>query len=321
VQSLADANDPVVRATATLSLARLGAPGAKRSAAEAMISSDPELMEAGTRAACVLASEHYRSPKRPWPVPEGRVDARALLRELLPDPCSPTLEAEALELLATEIAEAVTRTAQGSAREARSLGALLQDSAGQPAFLPLTRHLASTEPSRAGRARQAAERIGQGVVDGFLQLLGHPSSELRQSALRFLGSRPEPAARQAVLAALGDSDIAVQRTALTALSARPDAAGAVAVARLLDGGNHWSLRRQAAQALQQMARAAAGEQAIESLTHTALADPYALVRDAAARALFAIDPKAAAPVLERLRKADPESRVQATAQELLGHEP
>jgi cellulose synthase operon protein C len=321
VQSLADANDPVVRATATLSLARLGAPAAKRSAAEAMISTDPELVEAGTRAACVLASERYRAPERPWRVPEGRVDARALLRDLLPDPCSAALEAEALELLATEIAEAVTRSAQGSAREARSLGGLLQDSNGQPAFLPLTRHLASAEPSRAERARQAAERIGHGVVDGFLQLLGHPSSELRQSALRFLGSRPEAAARQAVLTALADSDIAVQRTALSALSSRPDRAGAIAVVHLLDGGNHWSLRRQAAQALQQMGKVAAGEQVLESLAQTALEDPYALVRDAAARALFAIQPAAAAKVLQRLRQTDPESQVRATAQELLEHEP
>jgi tetratricopeptide (TPR) repeat protein/HEAT repeat protein len=318
VQGLVDATDPVVRATATLSLARLGAPGAKRSAAEALISSDPELAEAGTRAACVLASDRYRPAPRAWPIPEGRVDARALLRELLPDPCSPDLEAEALELLAPEIAEAVTRTAQGSARDARSLSALLLDADGQPAFLPLTRQLAKAERKRAEGARQAAERIGQGVVGGFLQLLGHPSPELRQSALRFLGSRPEAPARQAVLTALGDSDIAVQRTALNALSARPDAAGALAVANLLDAGNHWSLRRQAAQALEQMGHAAAGEAVVAALGHSALEDRYALVRDAAARALFAIEPAAAGRVLDRLRQSDPESRVRATAQELLG---
>jgi hypothetical protein len=286
-----------------------------------LISSDPELMEAGARAACVLASDRYRPAARAWPVPEGRVDARALLRELLPDPCSPDLEAEALELLATEIAEAVTRTAQGSLREARSLSTLLLDADGQPAFLPLTRHLANAEQKRAERARQAAERIGKGVVGGFLQLYGHPSSELRQSALRFLGSRSEAPARQAVLAALGDSDIGVQRTALNALSARPDAAGALAVAGLLDDVNHWSLRRQAAQALEQMGHAAAGEAVVAALAHSALEDRYALVRDAAARALFAIEPPAATRVLERLSQADPESRVRAMAQELLKRKP
>jgi HEAT repeat protein len=109
----------------------------------------------------------------------------------------------------------------------------------------------------------------------------------------------------------------VQRTALNALSARPDAAGARAVANLLDAGNHWSLRRQAAQALEQMGKAAASESVVETLSNAALADSYALVRDAAARALAAIDSKAAARVLERLRQGDPESRVRATARQLL----
>ena len=144
---------------------------------------------------------------------------------------------------------------------------------------------------------------------------------LRQSARRFLGSRPEPAARQAVLAALADSDVAVQRTALAALSAHPDGAGALAVANLLEGTHHWSLRRQAAQALEQMGQAAASEQVVELLQRAALEDRYALVRDAAARALYAVRPPAAAQVLERLRQGDPESKVRATAQELRDRKP
>jgi len=40
--------------------------------------------------------------------------------------------------------------------------------------------------------------------------------------------------------------------------------------------------------------------------------------DAAARALFSISPRAAQPVLERLRDSDPEAQVQASARELLG---
>jgi HEAT repeat protein len=42
-----------------------------------------------------------------------------------------------------------------------------------------------------------------------------------------------------------------------------------------------------------------------------------VVRAAGARALAAIDSKAAARVLERLRQGDPESRVRATARQLL----
>ncbi|MEY4547260.1 MAG: hypothetical protein RL685_3455 [Pseudomonadota bacterium] len=321
MQGLAEASDTVVRAAATSSLARLGAPGAKRSVAEALISPDPELVAAGTRAACLLVSDVGRPVARPWPVPEGRVDARALLRELLPDPCTPDREADALELLSAELTEAVTRAAKGSSREARSLANLLLDGAGNPGFSPLTRRLEGADRTHAERAHLAAERIARGVLDGFQQLLGNPNPELRQSALRFLGSRPEPQARQALLAGLQDSDVAVQRTALAALSTRPDAAGAQAVAQLLDPGKHWSLRRQAAQALEQMGKEAKGEAVVGSLRQSAVADPYALVRDAAARALFAVDPGAGREVLERLRKGDAESRVRDTARELLERKP
>jgi HEAT repeat protein len=60
---------------------------------------------------------------------------------------------------------------------------------------------------------------------------------------------------------------------------------------------------------------------VELLQHAALEDRYALVRDAAARALYAVQPPAAARVLERLRQGDPESKVRATAQELLDRKP
>jgi HEAT repeat protein len=70
-----------------------------------------------------------------------------------------------------------------------------------------------------------------------------------------------------------------------------------------------------------MGNAAASEQVVTLLQHTALDDRYALVRDAAARALHAVQPAAAVQVLERLRQGDPESKVRATAQELLDRKP
>ncbi len=320
MQGLAEASDPVVRAAAISSLARLDAASARGPVAEALISPDPELVASGTRAACLLVSGS-RSPARAWPVPEGRVDARALLRDLQPSTCTPDREADALELLSTELTEVVARAARGSPREARSLTSLLLDDAGKPAFAPLTRRLAQAEQARAERARQAAERIAGGVVEAFQQLLGNPNPELRQSALRFLGSRLEPPARQALLGGLQDSDVAVQRTALAALSARPDENGAQAVVQLLAPGKHWSLRRQAAQALEQMGKAASAQGVVAALTRAAQADPYALVRDAAARALFAIDPGASREVLERLRRSDAEERVRETARQLLERKP
>ena len=110
-------------------------------------------------------------------------------------------------------------------------------------------------------------------------------------------------------------------TALAALSARPDENGAQAVVQLLAPGKHWSLRRQAAQALEQMGKAASAQGVVAALTRAAQADPYALVRDAAARALFAIDPGASREVLERLRRSDAEERVRETARQLLERKP
>ena len=317
-QELCEASDPVVRATATLSLARLAAPGARRAIAEALVSPDPELVAAGTRSACMLSSERVPAIARAWSVPEGRVDARALLRQLLPDPCSPDARADAALLLAPEISEAASRAVRGSALQVRSVTAALLDANGQAAFLPLTAELGAVEGARAERAREAVERIARGVLPAFLQLLVHPNPELRQSALGFLGSRPEPEARQGLLAALEDSDATVQRSALGALSLRPDAAAALAVARLLAESSRWPLRRQAAQALEQLGAVAAAPEVLQTLTKAALEDRYALVRDAAARALFSVSPRAAVPVLQRLQASDPEAQVQASARELLG---
>jgi HEAT repeat protein len=121
-----------------------------------------------------------------------------------------------------------------------------------------------------------------------------------------------------LLTALEDTDASVQRSALGALSLRPDATAALAVAELLAGSSRWPLRRQAAQALEQLGSVAAAPRVLETLTKAALEDRYALVRDAAARALFSIAPRTALPVLERLRDGDPEAQVQASARELLG---
>jgi HEAT repeat protein len=124
-----------------------------------------------------------------------------------------------------------------------------------------------------------------------------------------------------VLRALADPDVGVQRAALGALAAHPDPAAAQAMAELLGSSDNWSLRRQAALALEQMGEAGRSEDVLASLEQRVTGDRYALVRDAAARALFAIDPQRAASVLERVKQADPEAQVKATARELLDRLP
>lgn len=319
--ALADATDLVVRATATVSLARLDAAGARPAIAAALVNPDAELVSAGVQAACVLSVERPSVAPRPLPTPEGRVDARAILQQLLPNACSPDAEARALTLLAPDIAEAAARAALSSPAQARSMAATLLGADGKAAFLPLTLHLEAAEPALRAKAKDSIELIARAVVDPFLRLAEHPATEMRQSAVRWLASRSEPAAKKAVLRALADADVSVQRAALAALAAHPDPAAAQAMAELLGSSDNWSLRRQAALALEQMGEAGRSEDVLASLEQRAMTDRYALVRDAASRALFAIDPQRAASVLERVQQADPEARVKATARELLDRLP
>jgi tetratricopeptide (TPR) repeat protein/HEAT repeat protein len=322
ILALIDVSDVVVRAAATASLARLSAPGARAAIAAALVSPDAELVAAGVQAACVIgAGSSSRAAPGGLPMPDGRVDARAILQELLPNECSPNAEASALALLAPELAEAASRAAQASPAQARSLASALLGKQGQTDFLPLGAHLDAADPPRAARAREGIERIAQAVIEPFLRLAEHPGADVRQAALRWLASRPEGTARAAVVKALHDPDATVQRTGLNALSERPDQAGAEAVASLLAESESWSVRRQAAQVLEQMGETGALGVVRQSLTKAALDDAYSLVRDAAARALYAIDPSAALPVLERLAQADPEAEVQATARRLLDTRP
>jgi HEAT repeat protein len=262
----------------------------------------------------VLATERVSEAPRQLPTPEGRVDPRVILQELLPAACSVSAEVDALNLLAPVIADAAARAAQSSEAHARSMATALLDASGRAAFLPLTQHL---DAATAPKVEASVERIARAVVEPFLRLAEHPAAEVRQSAVRWLASRPEPAARKVVLGAVGDADAGVQRTALSALSTKPDPAAAQAVASLLGSSDSWSLRRQAAQTLERMGEAGRNEDVLASLEAAALQDRYALVRDAAARALFAIDPRRAVAVLERLRDRDPEIQVKATARTLL----
>ena len=120
-----------------------------------------------------------------------------------------------------------------------------------------------------------------------------------------------------MLRAVNDADVNVQRSALSTLETRPDPLAARAVSGLLTRSKSWSLRRQAAQTLGRMGTAARGDEVLAALEAAALKDAYALVRDAAVRASFAVDAQGARSVLERVARADPEPDVQATARALL----
>jgi HEAT repeat protein len=85
---------------------------------------------------------------------------------------------------------------------------------------------------------------------------------------------------------------------------------------LLGTEKDWALRVAAAEVLAGAGQSAPPE-VLEALSRAALEDEYALVREAALRALHACNPGAARKVLERLRETDPEPRVRDAAWQLL----
>jgi tetratricopeptide (TPR) repeat protein len=313
ITPLTQSSDLVVRATATLSLARLRAPSAARAIADALVSRDPELVEAAVRAAALLASGRDERPRLTLPVPEGRVDVRQMLAELAPRGYAPEDEARALVQLAPELADAALRAVQSSPTQARAIADLLLTPEGEPTFLPLAAQLAALNEPLRSQARAAIERINRGLVEPFLRLVEHPSADVRGGVIKWLSSRPEPEAQSAVLAALNDADPDVQRNAMNALAKNPSPAASLAIADVLTRSPAWPIRLEAAKALGVMGSAAADQRATLALAAAAEHDEVPLVRESALRALAAVAPEEARPVLQRLKAADPEVWVKESA--------
>jgi HEAT repeat protein len=121
-----------------------------------------------------------------------------------------------------------------------------------------------------------------------------------------------------VVVALSDPDTGVQRAALSALAESRGKSAVGAIARLLESEEQWPIRVRAAEALGSLAAGSRDADAVEALTAAALKDDYALVREAAVRALSRVDPAAARPILRRVRERDREPRVRDAAGARLG---
>ena len=106
--------------------------------------------------------------------------------------------------------------------------------------------------------------------------------------------------KSAVLSALGPDQYRLSRS----------------VAARLTQETEWPLRATAAEALGRMAKNKLDPVAAEALTRVALTDPYALVREAAARALFAVGGSASLATLRQLKERDPEPRLRGLAERL-----
>ncbi|HVR19525.1 MAG TPA: HEAT repeat domain-containing protein, partial [Polyangiaceae bacterium] len=310
---LARSPDPTLRASALTTLGCLKIPEAASAIADALVSPDAQLRSAAGTAAVAWSTGECRTPADALPPPEVRVDVKETLDAMRPGPYTTKERVDALERFAPELARASALAARSSPERARAV----VDALGLGAVTaPVPALVGDAKGEELERARRAIAGVASGMVPVFVALAHHPYAEVRVAAVDFLGSRSDPAAREAVAHAIDDREPLVRRSALAAVS-KGNAAGAAAAARLLAAEEDWALRVLSAEAL---GRAGAPEMddVVAALARAARSDGYALVREAAARALHAVSPARARDVLQGLAKTDAERRVRDVACELLG---
>ncbi|WP_437488250.1 tetratricopeptide repeat protein [Sorangium sp. So ce1014] len=347
--SLADSSEPELRRAALITLARLGgggaskgggpgeadvsaSPGAAQAIAAGAFSSDEGLRAAAVSAAVALTRREYPRAREPLPVPDGALTVKDVLAGLDPDPPGPEDRAAALVALGPALQKAAVAAVATSPERALVVAdAILSRGAGVPGergaagggaalgLAPFTEARAELAPELKRQVEAAVEAVAAAVVSGFVALVRHPAIEVRTRAVELLATRPEPEAQAAVVDALGDPEESVRRAALAALGAVRHGPTIAAVSELLRTSPSWPLRVRAAEALGRLGAPAGGRsgQVAGTLGAAARSDAYALVREAAARALASADRAAAAPVLKQLAARDPEPRVRQAAAELM----
>jgi cellulose synthase operon protein C len=307
--------DPSVRSQAILALARLKLEPAAGAIAEALTEPAPELARAAARAAVVLVTG--APPDEVFPVPEGTLDVRQVIDAIRPAPHDPTQEIAALAKLSPALSRSAAAAAESSPARARALSEALSHGAG---LMLGSFETASRKPKaeESAAAQRLLADVGGSVVGPLSRLAQHPDPDLRLVPVPFLVGRSEPAAERALAALIRDPEPAVRRAVLSALGPEQRQL-AKAVAQRLAQEQEWPLRATAAEALGRVARLTGGEPdpaVTEALSRAALSDPYALVREAAARALAAAAGASALPALRQLKERDPEPRLRGLAERL-----
>jgi cellulose synthase operon protein C len=306
--------DASVRSQAILALARLKLEPASSAIAEALTEPTAELGRAAARAAVSMVSGGPAVPDEVFPVPDGTLDVRQVIDAIHPAPHDPTLEIAALAKLSPALSRAAAAAAESSPARARALSEALSRGAGLALGSFETAARKPKPEEQAAAARLLAD-VGASVVAPLARLTSHPDPDLRLVPLPFLVGRSEEAARRALEALTRDAEPSVRRAALSALGPEQKEL-ARGVAARLNKEAEWPLRATAAEALGRMAKGSADPVVAEALTRATLSDPYALVREGAARALAAVVGAAAVPTLRQLKERDPEPRLRSLAERL-----
>jgi hypothetical protein len=247
--------------------------------------------------------------------PTGALDVDALLDRLAPHDPSDAARAAALVTFADPIQRAALAALRASGARATAVVDAL--GTGQGELLPFVR------AGENGPATATARAIAAALEPNVVPLARNPDPAIRTKALVLVARAADDAASDAIVAALEDSNEAVQRVAIAAVGA-PRQGGRVvpgderavaALGRILATHDSWSLRILAAQALGRVGTGGA-KGAAPHLAEAAVKDSYALVRQAALEALASFDPVGAKGVAQRLAAGDPEPRVREAASAL-----
>ncbi|MFT3769393.1 MAG: HEAT repeat domain-containing protein [Minicystis sp.] len=317
--------DVLLRQASLLALARLGGrddasktTGPAEAIAAGVFSPDDSLRSAAALAGAALATHTYKRSREALPVPDGPLTLRDVLLGLAPDGFGPNERGAALVALGPALRKAAMAAVSTSPERARVVADALLATEGKLALAPFFTG-EPVEPKLAAQVDETVESIAAAVVPGFAALERHPSVEVRTRAVELLARRSEPEAQAAVIDALGDPEESVRRAALAAIGPVKSEKIVAAVGKLVKEAPSWPLRVRAAEALGRLGagKGAASATIVETLSDAACNDSYALVREAAARALVASDKVAARTVLEQIQSKDAEPRVRETAGELL----
>jgi hypothetical protein len=266
------------------------------------------LQRAGSTALIILANKGEAKRREVLPVPEANVDVEAMLESLVPRDWSDKDRAAAVLKYEGALQRAALGALQTSGDRARAVLDALGSSEGSLEPFLGKDPAAGTEP-----ARVKVKELARALEPSIIPLVRHPDPSMRTKAIVLLSRSTSDAAAAAVAQGVDDPSEQVQRVALAAIGVQPNPKALAAVSKLLSSDDNWAIRVLAAQAAGRLGAAGLGVDATKILQQAATKDPYALVREAALKALAGFDPVAGKTLAAKMAETDPEPRVREAA--------
>ncbi len=249
------------------------------------------------------------------PRPGEDVDAESTLVQLLPRALPTEARGAALVQHREAIQKAAATALLTSGDGARSVLEALRSGALDPLLV------ATEDGPELQAARTAMAEIRTSLEPGVVPIVKHPDVSVRANAIALLGRSTSELAVKALAEALLDPSEDVLRTTLASIGAQHDPRIESVVMHHLKTHERWAVRVLAAEALGRLGEGPSKSEIGSALRDVARQDPYALVREAALRALVAVDAARARELARPMAVTDPEPRVRETATEILSASP